>query len=65
MSKLNDKIAKLFPQATEAANGIIEIEIADAQWHQAAQTLRDDEDIKMDYLVTIVGMDWNDALGCV
>ena len=65
MSKLNDKIAKLFPQATEAANGIIEIEIADAQWHQAAQTLRDDEDIKMDYLVTIVGMDWTDALGCV
>ena len=65
MSKLNDKIAKLFPQATEAANGIIEIEIADAQWHQAAKTLRDDEDIRMDYLVTIVGMDWKDALGCI
>ncbi len=65
MSKLNDKIAKLFPQATEASNGIIEIEIADAQWHQAAKTLRDDEDILMDYLVTIVGMDWTDALGCI
>ena len=65
MAKLNDKIAKLFPQATEAANGIIEIEIADAQWHEAAKALRDDEDIHMDYLVTIVGMDWTESLGCI
>ncbi|MCC8176802.1 MAG: NADH-quinone oxidoreductase subunit C [Bacteroidales bacterium] len=65
MSTLQDKIAKLFPQATFEDGEFLLVNIPDAQWHDLAKTLRDDEDLAFDYLVTIVGMDWTDRLGCV
>ena len=66
MANITDKIAKLFPQATIEADATTPtVTIPDAQWHDLAKTLRDDPDFGMDYLVTIVGMDWKDSLGCV
>lgn len=65
MSSLQDKIAKLFPQATFEDGEFLLVNIPDAQWHDLAKTLRDDEELAFDYLVTIVGMDWTDRLGCV
>ncbi|MCC8038185.1 MAG: NADH-quinone oxidoreductase subunit D [Bacteroidales bacterium] len=65
MSTLQDKIAKLFPQASFDDGEFLLVNIPDAQWHDLAKTLRDDEDLAFDYLVTIVGMDWTDRLGCV
>ncbi|MBD5218982.1 MAG: NADH-quinone oxidoreductase subunit D [Bacteroidales bacterium] len=65
MAYSTDKITKLFPQATIEGDNIPVVTIANAQWHDLAKTLRDDADLKMDYLVTIVGMDWTTNLGCI
>ena len=67
MANIQEKIAKLFPAATfEYDNSdILQITVADEQWHELAKTLRDDPDTSMDYLVTITGMDWVDKLGCI
>jgi NADH-quinone oxidoreductase subunit C/D len=65
MANINDKIAKLLPQAVIEGEGTPMITVADAEWRSVAQKLRNDADLKMDYLVTIVGMDWKDSLGCI
>lgn len=65
MANFQEKIAKLFPQATFEGEDTPMICIPDAQWHDLALTLRDDEDCRMEYLVTIVGMDWVESLGCI
>ena len=67
MANIQEKIAELFPAATVGNDnsGIVQITVADEQWHEMAKTLRDDPDTSMDYLVTIVGMDWVDKLGCI
>lgn len=65
MANIQDKIAKLFPEATFEEGEFLLINIPDEKLHSLAQTLRDDEELAFDYLVTIVGMDWTDSLGCV
>ena len=65
MANFQEKIAKLFPEATFEGEETVMISIPDAKWHDLALALRDDEDCLMDYLVTIVGMDWTDQLGCI
>ena len=65
MANIQDKIAKLFPEATFEEGEFLLINIPDEKLHSLAQTLRDDEELAFDYLVTIVGMDWSDSLGCV
>lgn len=67
MANIQEKIAGLFPAATFATDSSdnIQITVADEQWYELAKTLRDDPDTSMDYLVTIVGMDWVDTLGCI
>ncbi len=65
MANITEKISKLFPQAVIEGDTTPVVTIANAQWHEMAVALRDDADIKMDYLVTIVGMDWTENLGCI
>ncbi len=65
MASITEKISKLFPQATIEGENNPVVTIADEQWHDLALALRDDSDLKMDYLVTIVGMDWTENLGCI
>lgn len=65
MASITEKINKLFPQATIEGENNPVVTIADEQWHDLALALRDDSDLKMDYLVTIVGMDWTENLGCI
>lgn len=65
MANITEKIAKQFPTASVEEGNIPFITIDDANWHELARTLRDDADLKMDYLVTIVGMDWTESLGCI
>ena len=57
MADFQEKIAKLFPEATFEGGDVPVIGIPDRQWHDLALALRDDEDCKMDYLVTVVGID--------
>ena len=67
MANLQEKIASLFPEATFEPDGtdILQITVPAEKWHELAKTLRDDPDCAMDYLVTIVGMDWVNSLGCI
>ena len=65
MANIQDKIAKLFPEATFEDGEFLLINIPDEKLHDLCKTLRDDSELSFDYLVTIVGMDWTDSLGCV
>ena len=66
MSKLLEEIARQFPKATvQTGDGKTLITVDDSDWHALAAKLRNDADTPQDYLVTIVGMDWTDSLGCV
>ncbi len=65
MADFQEKIAKHFPQATFEGEETLIINIPDAQWHELAVALRNDDECQMDYLVTIVGMDWGESLGCI
>ena len=63
MAELQDKISRLFPDATFEEGGILMIHTDDSNLHQLIATLRDQ--MGFDYLVTIVGNDWKTSLGCV
>lgn len=65
MATIQEKISKLFPAATFEQADTLQITIPDAQLQSLARTLRDDADLAFDFLVTIVGMDWKDSLGCI
>ncbi|MDE6467770.1 MAG: NADH-quinone oxidoreductase subunit D [Muribaculaceae bacterium] len=65
MANFTDKISKLFPGVTIEGDETPLVTVEAKQWHDFASTLRDDADFKMDYLVTIVGMDWTESLGCI
>ena len=63
MAELQDKISRLFPDATFEEGEILMIHTDDSNLHQLIATLRDQ--LGFDYLVTIVGNDWKTSLGCV
>lgn len=63
MAELQDKISRLFPDATFEEGEILMIHTDDRNLHQLIATLRDQ--MGFDYLVTIVGNDWKTSLGCV
>ncbi|MBD5243607.1 MAG: NADH-quinone oxidoreductase subunit D [Paramuribaculum sp.] len=65
MADIKEKISRLFPEATFEDGETLLVTIPDAKWHEMAKTLRDDEDLKFDFLVTIVGMDWVETLGAI
>ncbi|MBP3537379.1 MAG: NADH-quinone oxidoreductase subunit D [Muribaculaceae bacterium] len=65
MANITDKIVKLFPDATVVEGNDPMVTVADSRWHDLAALLRDNEELKFDYLVTIVGMDWTEHLGCI
>ncbi len=65
MADIKEKISRLFPEATFEDGDTLMVTIPDAKWHDMAKTLRDDEDLKFDFLVTIVGMDWVETLGAI
>lgn len=65
MAALKETISKLFPEATFEDGDILMVEIPDAKWHDLAKTLRDNPELSFDFLVTIVGMDWKEKMGCV
>ena len=63
MAELQDKISRLFPDATFEEGEILMIHTDDSNLHQLIATLRDQ--MGFDYLVTIVGNDWKTSFGCV
>ena len=65
MANIQEKIAKLFPEATFEEGENLLVCIPDSKWHALAKTLKEDAELHFDFLVTIVGMDWTDKLGCI
>ena len=65
MTNIIQKIQTLFPAATVEGDATPLFTIADEQWHDMAVALRDDADLKFDYCVTVVGMDWTESLGAI
>ena len=63
MANIQEKIAKQYPEATFETGENLLVNISDAKWHSLAKMLK--EELHFDFLVTIVGMDWTDKLGCV
>lgn len=63
MAELQQNISKRFPEATFEDGEILLINIADSKLHDLVKSLRDEHGY--DYLVTIVGFDRENALGCV
>ncbi len=65
MANIIQKIQTLFPSATVEGDATPIITIPGEQWHDMALALRDDADLKFDYCVTVVGMDWTENLGAI
>ena len=65
MANIIQKIQPLSPAATVEGDATPLFTIADEQWHDMAVALRDDADLKFDYCVTVVGMDWTESLGAI
>ena len=65
MANIQEKIAKLFPDAVFEEGDMLLVGIPDAKWHDLAKSLKEDDDFGFDHLITIVGMDWTDKLGCI
>lgn len=65
MADTQEIIAGLFPEAVFEEGDILTVAIDDAKWHDLARTLRDNPQLSFDFLMTIVGMDWGETLGCI
>lgn len=65
MADFQQTIAKLFPEATFEQADTLMVNIADAQWHSLAKQLKENPELGFDYLITIVGMDWKESMGCI
>ena len=65
MANFIQKIQPLFPAATVEGDATPLVTIPEEQWHDMALALRDDADLKFDYCVTVVGMDWTENLGAI
>ncbi len=65
MANITEKIVKLFPEASVVEGNQPMVTVSNAKWHELAQLLRDNEELRFDYLATIVGMDWTENLGAI
>lgn len=65
MATIQETIVKLFPEVTVEEGAIPQITLQAEQWLTVAKELRYNEALAFDFLVTIVGMDWPEAFGCV
>lgn len=66
-TQLREVLSGISPEATigTQTDGKLLVNISDDKWHDLAKALRDEPGLEFDWLVTIVGMDWTDRLGCV
>lgn len=65
MANYIEKIQTLFPAATLESDQTPLFTIPGDQWHDMALALRDNAELKFDYCVTVVGMDWTENLGAI
>ena len=63
MVNIQQEISSFLPEATFVEGTILEVSVPDAKWHDLALYLHNQ--LHFDYLVSIVGMDWGETVGCV
>ena len=63
MANIQQEISSFLPEATFVEGTILEVSVPDAKWHDLALYLHNQ--LHFDYLVSIVGMDWGETVGCV
>lgn len=65
MSLLQDKINKIYPAGTWEEGECPLINVAEADWHEFARTLKEDKELNFDLLSAVVGMDWKENMGVI
>jgi len=65
MANVKEKIASLFPAAVFEDGEWLTVSVPDSEWHNLAKTLNEDPELRFDYLVALIGMDWAETLGCM
>ncbi len=65
MVNIQEKISKLCPEATFEEGEVLCAIIPDSKWHAVAKALKENADLGFDYLVSIIGMDWKESMGCM
>ena len=63
MANIQQEISSFLPEATFVEGTILEVSVPDAKWHDLALYVHNQ--LHFDYLVSIVGMDWGETVGCV
>lgn len=62
MVNIEELIGKVCPEAVFEANEVAFANVPDEKWHAVAEALKN---AGFDCLVTVVGEDWGDSLGCI
>ena len=65
MANIIERIKTLCPSAVVEGDTIPVVTVDDDHWHSLAKALHDDPELAYTYLVTVVGMDWNENLGAI
>lgn len=65
MVDLKDKIGAICQLASIEEGEILEVVIADSEWHALAEQIKTDPELDMDYLIAVIGVEWKDSIGCV
>ncbi|MCM1519879.1 MAG: NADH-quinone oxidoreductase subunit C [Lachnoclostridium sp.] len=66
MADIKGIITSLFPDINYTDGSVGLITVDSSKWHEVAAALRDNEQLRFDYLITIIGMDWKEeGLGCI
>lgn len=65
MADLKDKISEAFPYATVEQLDTLTITVEPEKLHEVMKTLKEHQDFNFNFLLTIVGMDWTESMGCI
>ena len=65
MNKIKDKLALMAPSVVFAEGEPLTVTVPAGEFHAVAKSLRDDPEMRFDFLVCMTGMDWGETLGVV
>ncbi len=65
MSELKENILKIYPAATFEDGECLLVNVAEQDWRDFAEKLKNSPKLQFDVMSAIVGMDWKDKLGVI
>ena len=60
MSDFKSIISEIYPSATYEEGDSLLVNVADKDWHEVAEKLKNDQRLDFDVLTAVVGMDWKE-----